>query len=800
MLPRRWMEAYVRFLLSHRFLVLGLIACLTLFLGYHLRHAQVYINFRDLSPPHHPHMQLYQEYSRMMGSANVLAIALEVKDGDIFNLDTLHKIDRITLALLETAGVNGWGLTSISHPRTRDVKVNTAGISALPLFHPGPPKNEHDIFRIKRAVYTNPGILNFLVSEDHTTTLITAQFWESGVDFGKLMTRLQELKQREEDAKHTLHITGYPMLFAWIFSYQHWIVYISALTILSIVVLLWFYFRTFQGVWIPLFSGGLSTVWALGFAGLFGFHIDPLVIVVFLLITARALSHSVQSMERYHEEYRRLGDKDEAILQSYLHLFSPALVSICSDGLAILTLAVASIPVIQKLAYVSSFWILTISISVVTLHPIILSFTRPPRYDPKLGTRLSDKIYTSINRGLVAISRGSARYATIILFAASLLVGIYYAQKIQIGDVTIGKALFYADHPYNVAYDLILEKGFVGISRLIIIAEGDEVGIFKDAKSLLALQHFQKHMERHALAGGSLSAADIVRQIYQQFEEGIPKWAIIPPKAEDAGNLLYWYGMSAGIPQMERFVDKDFQTATMTIFFKDDSHDTVIGALDRAREYIATTQTEGINFRLAAGLFGILSAVNEEIEWSYQVNLYLVLAAVFVLSFLTYRSVVGALIVMIPSIVAQPLTEMLMYWLHIDMNINSLPVAAIGIGIGIDYGYYILSRIVDEHEHCENIDDAIETALMTTGRAILFTGTTLTTSVIFWLFFPMKFQAEMALLLTLILLLHIAGALIFIPSTVSLLKPRFAVARARQNGVQESAHALGGIRPSPSEG
>ena len=125
-----------------------------------------------------------------------------------------------------------------------------------------------------------------------------------------------------------------------------------------------------------------------------------------------------------------------------------------------------------------------------------------------------------------------------------------------------------------------------------------------------------------------------------------------------------------------------------------------------------------------------------------------------------------------------------MYWTSIDMNINSLPIAAIGIGIGIDYGYYVLSRITEEYSRFLDFDQAIEEALMTTGRAILFTGTTLTASVIFWLFFPMKFQAEMAFLLTLILFLHVVGALVFIPSTVSLLKPHFATGGTVTESVQ----------------
>ncbi len=781
MLPRTWMEAYLRFLLRYRGLVLGVSLAVTLFLGYHLPNTKIQMNFMDLIPPSHPYTQLARKHARMFGSANVLVVAVEVKSRDIYNVETLNKIDRLTIALLKTSGVNPWQVRSISHPAVRSIQISGAGIKVLPLFFPGPPKETKDAARIKKAVYTNDGILDFYVSRDDKVALITAGFWESGLNLARMKERLFQLQAQETDANHVIHMTGFPMLFCWIFSYKQWIFYITGLTILSIMALLWFYFRTMQGVWIPLFSGGLSTFWALGFAGYLGFTIDLLMIVVFLLITARALSHSVQSMERYHEEYFRLGDKHAAIMQSYLGLFSPALVSIASDGLAILSLAIARIPLVQKLAVLSSFWIFTISVSVVTLHPILLSFLNPPRHDPKAGKRLSDKIYTGINRALVQINRGNARYVMAASFVVALLVGVYYSRQLKIGDVSIGKALFYAHHPYNVAYDLVIQHGFVGISSLTIIAEGREPGVFRQVEALNALERFQRHMEKYsATAGGSVSGVDIIRQMYRMFEEGVPKWAILPSDSHDIGNMFSYFLMSAGAPALDRLVDKDLQNATITIFFHDYSYDTITGALHRAKEYIATNPEEKIDFRLAGGLFGILAAVNDEVEWSYRWNLILVLGTVFILSFLTYWSLAGALIVMIPSIVAQPLTEAIMYWANIDMNINSLPIAAIGIGIGIDYGYYVLSRITEEYPRFADVDQAIEEALMTTGRAILFTGTTLTASVVFWLFFPMKFQAEMALLLTLILFLHIVGALLFIPSMVSLFKPRFATAGAEQ--------------------
>lgn len=779
MLPRIWMEAYLRFLLRYRWPVLVAALLVTLFLGYQLSNAKIQMNFLDIIPSHHPYTQLARKHARMFGSANVLVVAVEVKKGTIYTIDTLKKIDRLTLAIMETPGVNPWQVRSLSHPSVRTTQITSAGIRILPLFFPGPPKDTQEVARIKRAVYTNDGLLDFYASRDDTVALLTAGFWESGLDLARMQERLFRLQREETDGNHIIHMTGFPILFCWILSYKSWILYISVLTILSITALLWFYFRTFQGVWIPLFSGSLSTVWALGFAGYLGYPIDLLMIVVFLLITARALSHSVQSMERYHEEYFRLGDKQAAIMQSYLGLFSPALVSIAADGFAILSLAIARIPLVQKLAIVSSFWILTISVSVVTLHPILLSFLNPPARDPKAGKRFSDFIYTSVNRLLVTISRGNARYATLTSFVLALLVGVYYSQQLKIGDVSIGKALFYADHPYNVAYDRIVEKGFAGISSLTIIAEGHEPGLFRKVEALTELERFQRHMTQHSeMAGGSITAVDMIRQLYERFEEGIPKWAILPSHAKDVGNMYGFFLQSAGAPALDRLVDKDLRNATITIFFRDYSHDTITDALTRAQAYIDANPNTTMDFRLAGGLFGILAAINDEVEWSYTWNLILVLVIVFVLSFLTYWSLAGALIVMIPSIVAQPLTEAIMYWASIDMNINSLPIAAIGIGIGIDYGYYVLSRITEEYARFPDVDRAIEEALMTTGRAILFTGTTLTASVIFWLFFPMRFQAEMSLLLALILFLHVVGALVFIPSMVSLFKPRFATTSA----------------------
>jgi predicted RND superfamily exporter protein len=767
------MEAYINFLLKFRWPIITFLTLATFALGYYAVEMRVYTNFFDLYPPGHAYIQLYQKYRRMFGTANVLMMAIETKEGDVFNVDTINKINYATLQVVETAGVNPYQIRSLTHPKMKNIRITGAIITAYPIMYPGPPKTPSDVEAIKKAVYTNEGVHGFYISRDNTAALITAGFWEEGVDFRNLHERMLKIREEiEKDGKHKVFISGFPMLYSWIFSYKNYILAVIGVTTIIILVMLWFYFRTFTGVWVSFFSGTLSSIWALGFAGYYGFNLDPLVLVVLVLITARALSHSVQSMERYHEEYHRLQNKQEAILASYLSLFSPALVSIASDGLAILTLALAHIPLIQKLAYVSSFWVATISISVVTLHPIILYFIPPPRHDPKAGTRFSDHLYNAINRAMVKISSGGYRYVVIGGFSVFMIVGMIYAQNLKIGDVSLGKALLYDSHDYNVSYDKVNEK-FVGASQLVILAEGEKEGVIKDPQVLQTLEKFQRYMEQQKLVGGSITITTMARRLYQMFQEGIPKWAIIPDNPRDVGNVFYQFLNTLGADDLDSFIDKNSQNATITIYYKDYNHETVVGSIDMARHFIDENPVENIQFRLAGGLLGILAAVNEEVEWSYKWNLILVMVTVFILSVLTYASVVGALIVMIPSIVAQPLSEAVMYWMGIDANINSLPVAAVGIGIGIDYGYYVLSRIVEEFQRFGDHDKAIEEALMTTGRAIMFTGSTLTVSVIFWIFFPMKFQSEMAILLTLLLFFHVVGALAFIPGTVSLLKPHF---------------------------
>src|SRR5256712_1287627 len=381
MLSRRTIEASLFFLLRHRALVSLVVAAITvglaLFMWFRMH---VFTNFFALHPKDRPYIRPYQQYRSMCGPANTVLVVFETTQGTIFDdPSVVQAVDRVTLEFLHNIpGVNGEQVLWITPPRVKTTLTAGSGIKVVPLMYPRVPETKEDLDFLKLKVYSTEGVHGLFVSEDDKATQIIAGFWEEYFDLPTMWAKIQEIVRRESDENTRIYVTGIPILFAYFMEIMPQMTGVLGASIVMILLILWVEFRSWQGVVIPAFSGLLSAIWGLGFGGLCGLNLDPLVLVIPLLISARAHSHSVQSMERYHEEYHRLRDKSQAIVKSYTEIYAPAMVSLLADGLAILTLLVARIPIIQKLAILCSFWIISIFISVVTLHPIILSFTPPP--------------------------------------------------------------------------------------------------------------------------------------------------------------------------------------------------------------------------------------------------------------------------------------------------------------------------------------------------------------------------------------------------------------------------------------
>jgi hypothetical protein len=284
-------------------------------------------------------------------------------------------------------------------------------------------------------------------------------------------------------------------------------------------------------------------------------------------------------------------------------------------------------------------------------------------------------------------------------------------------------------------------------------------------------------------AGASITILEIVKRLASLYRDGDPKWGIVPIKARDIAELFYFFENAAAAGDLDRFMDPSGRYGSVVTLFREYSHDVIMNAIESAKAFGANYEesSSDVRFRYAGGLFGILAAVNEEVEGTYWISLGLIFGVIYWCLYLTYGSLYCSLILMIPVVVSQLAVEAFMVWLNIDLNINSLPVAAAGAGAGVDYGIYHFSRMIDTYDEIGDLDPAIDYATATTGKAIIFTATTMIAGTIFWWFSELKFQAEMGFLLALLMIFNTFGGLVLVPAIIKVLKPRFLLRRRPRN-------------------
>jgi predicted RND superfamily exporter protein len=185
---------------------------------------------------------------------------------------------------------------------------------------------------------------------------------------------------------------------------------------------------------------------------------------------------------------------------------------------------------------------------------------------------------------------------------------------------------------------------------------------------------------------------------------------------------------------------------------------------DAVTEFAAANPSAKAKFLLASGNAGVMAATNEVVAAAERPILHWVFGAVIALCLLTFRSLRATLCIVVPLAIVSYLAYVLMVWFGIGLKTSTLPVVALGVGIGVDYGIYLFARLLSGLKDGEYFEDAMFEAFKDTGTAVVFTGLTLAIGVSTWLFSNLKFQADMGLLLTFMFLVNMIGAIILLPA------------------------------------
>jgi uncharacterized protein len=623
--------------------------------------------------------------------------------------------------------------------------------------------------------------------------LISAMDRGSEVTLGVKRGDAQEtVKIKVPEPDIAIYVAGEPRLYGWIYSYAGDVFWIFTVTWCFEWLLRWLYFHDWRGALRPSLTGVIAAIWGVGFIHLIGFALDPLILVMPFLITARAVSHAIQMHDRYYEEYERNNwNQRKAIVAAFAELFVPTFSGIMTDAFGVLVIMLVPIVMLRKLAIVASWWILAITISEMLLNPIVYYYLRAP--DPEVVLARDKGWYRNlINRITDWNLSHAGKIAVMVFWAVLTAIGAFQMRGLIVGDPTVASPLVFEDSPYNVSHAHIQDK-FGGVEPLIVVAEGHDRDAMKDPSVLRTMENFQRFLERDRDIGYSFSLTDILRTVNMVFHELEPKWGVIPNTVRDVGQTFFIFFANSPPTETAKYVTPDYQTAHVTFFARNHKGDNVARIIERCKEFIAANPMDKATFKLAGGLIGVLAAANEVLVRNDLMMNMLGFGTMFLIVLFTYRSAMAGFLLLAPLFISNIMINGLMATMGIGVNINTLPLVTVGVGFGIDYGLYIMSRIIEEIRVSGDLEDAIRVALCTSGKAVSFTAVCMVAGTALWTLSSIRFNAVMGGLLAIWMFVSFLSSETLLPVLISYLRPKFIMkeaARYKEPSAQPGAGAV----------
>jgi uncharacterized protein len=776
------MNRFADFVIRRRLLVLCIIGAITLAFGWECRKLTISTNFNELLPQDHEYIKIHNEFRETFGGANFLVMMVSVKEGDIFNAKTLEKVRHITNELEKVPGIDKYKILSMASRKIKNPKITSWGMEAKPLMWPEVPKTEQEMKKLREAVYSNEAYYGSYVSFDSKKCLIFADFFEEELDYTKIKTELDRLRAETEDENTTVSIVGHPMHLGVVAGYIQTMNWIMLGTGILIPILLFIAYRSVMAaIFVPL-AAVVSGVWGLGFYAFMGYNLDPLIFVMPFLISLMAFRHSHQLYNRYFEEYIKTRDSKAGVRVIITQMFIPGLTSIVTDAFGIAIVAITPVPMLQHMAIAGAFWsFITVIVGLImtpvlmTYVPVSAKFLAHIQHEQKkdeLRQGLANKFADWLGPWII----GHGRWWVLCSVAVVMLVSYYYAETIIIGDAQVGSNLLYPSSRYNQD-SVRINQNLPLINPLYVVLEGEKVRSLTNLEVMQDMKNFTTHMMRNSGAVGAQNIIGPLMAMPQKFHEDDPKWYGLSEDPSTANTYLIGLTQSGDPGDMNKFLDPKLRQTNIALYYMDKTGPTIQKAIATAKEYIEkfSKLPEGFKYKLCGGVIGTEAAINEMVARKQLETLLYALLGVFICVMIEFKSLKAGLILTIPLLLSNYMAFAYMAINGIGLSISTLPVSASGIGMGVDYGIYLLARCEEEKRKDPGI--TMETALMRTimsySKSIIYIAGTLVLGLLVWALSPLKFQAQMGIMLAVILFFNCLGAVFLVPVLILMFKPKF---------------------------
>lgn len=763
-----------RAIFNHRPWVIALCLLACVVLGWHASRVGFNASYEKTIPSTHPFVVNYlTERSELSGLGNALRIAVAVKEGDIFSAEYLDTLAKLNDEIYLLPGVDKPYMKSLWTPTTRWTAVTEEGLdggTVIPGSYDGSAASLDEI----RSNVARSGEIGQLVAANFKSSVIYVPLLEINpqtgktLDAGEFSRQLEALRDKYQNDNLSIHITGFTKLIGDLIEGLLQVsMFFVAAVVVTIAVLFW-YTRCVRSTLVVLVCSLIGVLWQVGLLSAMGYELDPYSILVPFLVFAIGMSHGSQKMNGIMQDIGRGLQPLVAARLTFRRLFVPGLTALISDAVGFAVLMVIEIRVIQDLAITASIGVAVLIFTNLVLLPVLLSYSgvSANAAQRSLLAEQADNSGQARHPLWHFLDRFTTRrwaFGALLAGVVLAIVGQSISTQLQIGDLDPGAPELRADSRYNRDVQFMNEN-YASSSDIFVVMIRTPEDQCTRYSTLAAVDQLAWRLEQLPGVESTNSMAALSKMASTGYNEGNFKWYELIPNDGALG------AVQTRAPR--ELFNQGCSLLSLYVYLSDHKAETLSAVVAASEAFIAEQQLPGVKFMLAAGSAGIEAATNIVVEKSMQEMLYWVYGAVIILCWITFRSWRAVVVAILPLMLTSVLSEALMVGLGMGVKVATLPVIALGVGIGIDYALYVLSVILARMRAGDSLSEAYYRALLFTGKVVLLTGVSLAIAVATWAFSPIKFQADMGILLAFMFLMNMVGALVLLPALAYVLLPQ----------------------------
>ena len=754
------------YLFRHRAAVIILFALITVFLGYQASQLRMDAAFVKNIPLKHEYMRTYLKHQQQFGGANNIMVAVHDTSGNIFNPEFFNTLRKVHDQLFFIPGVDRSLVKSLYSPSTRFTEVVEDGFAGGPVI-PADFVNDVSGLEIVRNNIEKAGIVGRQIAEDYSAAMVTAQLMDFDPQTGEALDTIafakkleQQLRAQYETDNIKIHIIGFAKMAGDVADGAKGVVLFFLIAILITAIMVFLFSHSVVLTMLPLLCSLIAVVWQLGLLTVIGFGLDPMSILVPFLVFAIGVSHGVQMINSVRHRVLAGQTTKSAAASAFRVLLVPGGIALLSDTVGFLTLFAIDIGIIRELAVSASLGVAVIILTNLVLLPLLISYTQLAQSKPGVNANRDAKVKKVWQR---LSNFATPKYAVFVLIITGLLYayGLHKANEMKIGDLHAGAPSLHQHSRYNQDTFFITDHFSITTDVMTVIVEAfPEACTYHEVLS--QIDEFEWLASNTPGVESSASLASVAKKVNAGFNEGNPKWQLLP---RTPASLVQAIGR---VPTSSGLLNTDCSVMPIYLFLKDHKAETIEVVVDKVKLLAQSMNNDKLTYRLASGPVGIMAATNEAVAAAQLPMMLYVYGAVFVLCLISFRSLRATISVVVPLYIVSTLAQALMTELKIGLAVSTLPVIALGVGIGVDYGIYILSTMSAKLKDGMAVQQAYFEALMERGSAVIFTGLTLAIGVSTWFFSALKFQMDMGILLTFMFLVNMLGAIIILPALAAI--------------------------------